>query len=240
MRATLSIPLDEQWEPSTAPLKTIKGGGDFPTANGAALWVDDTEKRLYCWGGGGPFNDDGADDPHLWVFEPDNDGGGKWSVQEPENPEVFDEITRGAGAGYATCGNMAYSLGGYSNPSTDETHRSGKSHPITTLSSFDMKTKSWAEVSTEAFNDPYGTYREGKAVCGDHLAESDPFLVPLGGHAAYDETFDSTAPMDFSNITFYHPDMHGWHWQHTRGNRPQGRTNLCAVGARGPGGSYEM
>ena len=236
---TLSIPLDEQWDPSTVSLKTIKGG-DLPTVKNAALWVDYTEKRLYSWGGEGPFrDDDGADEPHLWVFVPDDNGGGTWSVQDPDYEEVFDRITRGTAAGYATCGSTAYSLGGYANRYTDEELRSSSGVAITSLSSFNMVTKAWAEHSTKAFNDPYGTYFNGEAVCGD-LADSDPFFVPIGGMAARDSGFESMHEMGMSNITFYHPDMHGWHWQHTRGGPPPPRINFCAVGARGTGGSYEM
>lgn len=211
--------------------------GDFPLLNNAALWVDNTGKRLYSWGGEDPHRDDEVEDNDLWVFEPDGEGGGTWSTQSPKNPDVFDDITRGAQAGYATCDNTGVSLGGIFSEFSDPDSDNSVNEPLHALLSFDMETKKWSKDSAEAFNYPYETYFGGRAVCGT-AGDSDPFLFPIGGYARHgDEELES---VKLGNLTFYDTKSEKWHWQSTHGDGPPELDHFCAVGVRGPDETYEM
>lgn len=231
------LPLDESWDPSTVSYKIIDSG-DFPLVNFAALWVDDTGKRLYSWGGEDPYLNDEAEDKDLWVFEPNDEGGGKWSIQDPGNSDVFDDITRPVKAGYATCGSTGFSLGGYYSEYTDpDTDVSDTS--LSTLQSFDMETKKWSRDSVDdVFNYPSGASYAGRAVCGAP-GDSDPFLFSLGGLSLGDRG-DDIESVKILNPTFYDPKSKKCHWQCTRGDGPADPSRFCAVGVRGPDETYEM
>lgn len=103
--------------------------------------------------------------------------------------------------------------------------------------SFDMASKRWDDGSSDEFNNPYGTYKGGRAVCGS-AGDSNPLLFLLGGEAAFDGG-GTAETMEYFNLTFYDSKTKEWHWQRTSGDTPPARTNFCAAGVKGPAGTYE-
>ena len=213
------------------PIKTTKT--DFPAIKRGALWVDDEAKHLYSWGGEGTSDDsEGAEDKNLWTFEPDGDGGGKWMAKSPKNPP-----DRASEAGYATCGNTGYLLGGILNELTDSSF-DVEDEPYEGFHSLDLKTGKWAKKDTGDFNAPYGSYQGGRATCGS-ITDSDPLLFFFGGRAAKEKD-ETPTDMPFNKLNFYDTKTEKWYVQSTRGDIPSGRGYFCAVGTQSPSGSYEM
>ena len=100
-----------------------------------------------------------------------------------------------------------------------------------------MDTKKWTKDEAAGFNDPYNTFFGGRVACGA-AGDSDPFLFPIAGFALDGD--DEAQPVMQRNMTFYDTKLGKWHWQKTSGEGPLGIGFFCAVGARGPDGTYEM
>ena len=230
---TLSLPLDTSWEPSTVSFKISNENENFPLVNYPALWVDNTENRLYSWGGQDPHFNDEADDDYLWVYVPDGEGGGDWSSRNLD--EHSNWVSK---AGYATCGNTGLALGGFSSKYTDSDRSSSSENGSEGIVTFEMGGTVLNEEPSTAFNSPYGVYVGGRAVCGSAV-ESDPLFFPVGGESFRNQDADAEGMVEMRNLTFYNPKEKTWHWQHT-GNPPPPRADFCAVGVQSPDDTYEM
>ena len=57
----------------------------------------------------------------------------------------------------------------------------------------------------------------------------NPIVVALGGWYA-----------DFQTVSMYDTVKEKWFWQRAGGSVPRVRENYCAVGVRGPQGTFEM
>ena len=213
-----------------------------------SLWVDTAEKRIYNWGGDRGYvwndlkDDEDEDDEYnrlvLMVFDPDGEGSGAWSTEEPKNPDTFNNFLVGSEAGHASCGGTGYHLGGIRR--TFLTRGYEDETPSTGLVSFNFETKEWSNDSSVQFNSPHGTYTGGRAVCGN-AADSGPLLFFLGGDARAGERPRLTREsVRMNNITFYDTKTRVWRWQLTSGDTPAPRQHFCAVGMQGPGGTYDM
>ena len=200
-----------------------------------ALWVDNIGKRLYSWGGDPktPQSKGDNDDPEmvdLKVFEPDGQGSGVWSTQEPKNRQIMDFL-RIEGGGYASCDGSGYYLGGYATIPTSGDGSEEREGPE--VLSFNMEEKEWSERYLISSASPNGDMKEGEAVCGS-VADADPHIFTFGGRAG-DSAY---RPMD--NINFYSPKDKKWYSQATTGDTPPRMDLFCAVGVQSPGGTYDI
>jgi hypothetical protein len=237
---TLSIPLDKSWTNSTVTFQSINKGS-YPPVDYPGLWTNPISKEIYSWGGNDTTS---ATNKHLWVFVPDGNGGGTWSIQEPANPGVI----RTAGGAAATCGMTGFYLGGFGDEATDEVFASIQS--ISTdfgppgLLAFDMTTRTWSNETSLPFGAASGVYQFGQAVCVPTFG-SNGLLMILGGEtilglSTYQGPTTPTLYVPLNNLTFYDPAAKNWYWQMTTGDSPRTRAFFCAVGIAGPNQTYEM
>lgn len=235
-KSTLSIPLSQRWTNSTVVLKTIIKE-DSTTVKELALWPDNSGDRLYRWGGRDYFGlTGGAENVRLWVFTPDQEGGGEWAIQPPANPNVFSSIRRAHLGSSATCEGMGFYLAGLGDPSSDVRYSRGNI-PVSGLLTFDMASKVWSNESSASFAYPYGMSFGGQAVCA--MAHDTKLVFFLGGRALRGRE-SHPQWLTFSNITFYDPEAKVWYWQRATGDTPHVRHSFCAAGIRGRDGTFEM
>lgn len=179
------------------------------------------------------------------MFDADGEGGGEWSTRDPSNRQDFIDTTRTSEGGCATCGGTGYCLGGTASRFTDadsEADTTGN-RLVEQLVSLDMESMEWKNEGAEEFNQPYGSFQGGEAVCGA-AGEADPVLLFLGGEA-YDDRIvplstDEAEQMQFFNLTWLDPGTGKWHWQRTSGDTPPARSNFCATGIRSSEGTYDV
>lgn len=239
VNTTLSIPLHKSWTNTTVTFSETEKEEPLP-GNNLGLWIDDTNKTMYRWGGDGwSGSTDLAADVHIWAFEADGSGSGSWSMIK----DTFDSIKSGASAAVASCGNTGFYVGGYGSNSADERLSDTifpERVPLPGLVTYNMTDNTWANQSTVAMSPPYGTYNSGEAVCVAGFG-SDNVIFTLSGDTstrASAKRVDSTL-IGFDNITFYDAGKQQWYWQEATGDVPKAREEFCAVGVAG-NGTYDM
>lgn len=138
---TESISLSTSWTNSTVHITSIKRTA--PNSKNFALWADETTKKIYAWGGEGPYSDTiGANNVHLWAFTPDNAGSGSWAVSVPDNPAIFTTLLRGSNGAQTSCNGMGFYLGGEATPASDASVKQSVALPG--LLTYNMSTSTWA------------------------------------------------------------------------------------------------
>ncbi|KAK4092358.1 hypothetical protein Purlil1_2979 [Purpureocillium lilacinum] len=212
---TISIPLDTSWSLSSTTNLTIPGH-DPPPRNMFGLWADAKAGVLYRYGGEKSYNANvSLENQALWKFAPNNGGGGLWSVERPQNPEVFD------GRPLGTRGRLR-----------SATADSACILPVPGMMTYNATTKVWSKEevvdpsSKEA--DSKGRFTTGEAQCVTGFGPN-PIVVALGGWYA-----------DFQTVSMYDTVKEKWFWQRAGGSVPRVRENYCAVGVRGPQGTFEI
>lgn len=229
---TASIPLSSSWNSSTVTIKSFKRVA--PNAKNFALWADPTSKKMYAWGGAGPYNNrTGSRNKQLWAFTPDDAGAGTWAASVPANPAIATSIIRATLGAATTCNGVGYYLGGEASINTDADVSSYTLPPG--LLAYDMSTATWTNHSAPT---PYSTLLYGRGTC---LPFGNQGLVAFfgGGYRNVDRA-DSFQPILFNNITFFDPSTKTWSWQLTTGELPVNRNQFCSVGVAGPNGTFEM
>ncbi|KAL3964455.1 hypothetical protein ACCO45_001459 [Purpureocillium lilacinum] len=211
---TISIPLDTSWSLSSTTNLTIPGH-DPPPRNMFGLWADAKAGVLYRYGGEKSYNANvSLENQALWKFAPNNGGGGLWSVERPQNPEVFDGRPLGTRGASAFCdGGFGVYIGGFGNVATDRRFANvtwPDSEPVPGMMTYNATTKVW---SKEEVVDPSSKEADSKG---------------RGWYA------------DFQTVSMYDTVKEKWFWQRAGGSVPRVRENYCAVGVRGPQGTFEI
>ncbi|KAI9150854.1 Kelch repeat-containing protein [Paramyrothecium foliicola] len=237
---TLSIPLHEPWSNDTVEFREINKGRKS-AVHEHNLWVDKENNRIYQWDGSDRFpSSTGAEDPQLWAFLPQEDGGGAWETVSPENPNVYNGLLRVGSATGAACGEMAYDLGGFVRSRTDNRVEGGISIPSPGMITLNMTSREWRNQSLAAMSPPFGIYMRGAASCVTGFNDKAYLMTTGGWSSSRVDAFKDLDRLSFSNITFYDQDSQTWHWQQTSSSSPPNRAEHCAVGVQSSYGTYEI
>lgn len=235
---TISLPLDASWTNATVPLRSIPR---IPRpAKYTALWPDPAGKRVYLWGGEGPYQAAAtAADGLLYALAPDGGGGAAWDVVGAANPDAFAALYRGTQTTAATCAGVGYSLGGLATAASDAKVAGAGTLAIPGLVAYDFATRLWAN-RTVPF--PQSTTQLGQSACAPFGAPAAKGLVVfVGGAFASLTNADSAQLLPMNNISFYDAAADRWHWQTATGDAlPGGRHGHCSVGVAGSNGTYEI
>ena len=212
------------------------------------LWANQEKNVIYRWGGDGSYGTTtvGDDNLHLWVFTPDDNGGGKWGIQSPGNPSVFSEVFSAGSAGGAVCGGVGFSLGGFGSAASDHKlgdNPFGSNLPLPGILQFDFSTSKWSNESTTPLTNVGSVIRDNLACLDDVKGISGKgMLVAVGGAAtsAQAATDNAIQLIDMSNITVYDSKNNKWFSQKATGDVPEGRTWAAMTGAVAKDGSFNI
>ncbi|KAK2602436.1 hypothetical protein N8I77_008966 [Diaporthe amygdali] len=221
--STLSINLREDWTNSTVPIQVIPKSA--PVLNSQAIWSDESTNSFWIWGGAAA---DGSQPPpdQIWQFSADGNGGGSWSLEQPSNPRIFNELARPVGCAPTQGDGVGYCMGGLL---TSQSNSSVESDiAVAGLVSFGMTSSVWTNTSIPR-------------TLVNARAEFAPFgpngLILLLGGTSGDP---ASSLLDFNNITFYDPITKQFFSQQATGTIPTGRQRFCSVGVAGPNKTYEV
>ncbi|KAI1871918.1 hypothetical protein JX265_005904 [Neoarthrinium moseri] len=239
MNDTLTIPLDVSWTNQTVPITPI--AKTAPVFDGAALWVDQSTKSMYMWGGQGPWGNL-SKTRDLWRFEQEGSAG-SWSKQAAANPDVFMSIKRSTVAEITTCNGMGFYAGGFGSVWTDNSFATGSlGTPVPGMLTYNMTSGIWTNNSMAAVN-RYETLIGGSAACLPSFGTSGKgMMMTIGGEIARREGYNSSEPnlVGLGNLTFWDIETQTWFSQQTTGDIPSPRSKFCTASADSPNGSVEI
>lgn len=196
-----------------------------PVLNSQAIWTDESTNSFWVWGGAAANGNQPPSD-QTWKFSADGGGGGSWSLEQPSNPRVFDELSRPVGCAYTQGDGVGYCMGGLLTSQSNSSVVGDTA--VAGLVSFGMISSVWTNTSVTR-------------TLVNARAEYAPFgpnglIILLGGTSG-----DSPAGLvDFTNITFYDPVTKQFFSQQATGTIPTSRESFCSVGVTGPNKTYEV
>ncbi|KAM0327209.1 hypothetical protein ACHAQA_006343 [Verticillium albo-atrum] len=230
--ATLSIPLNESWEPKDVEITEI----DKPVLGMVkeGIFTHQSSNSFYIWGGHVPYNAAPVPTNQLWRFSTDGEGGGTWNPETPGNPSTYTSLIRSEGGAFVSTPDAGFWFGGRQDVGTS----GGPEGYVPGYLSFNFTTKSWTNETSSPWS-PYGTLYGGQA---EYVPTFGPNgIVILIGGSTWDMTGSgSMGYLDMQNLTFFDPVTQVWHAQTTSGTAPARREWPCTVGAEGLNGTYEI
>lgn len=243
MNVTMAVSLSKSWNNESIEFIYTEHP-EMDSINSFALWADPAANRLYRWGGSMAREADMPEDGvNLWAFAADGDGSGTWEIQDPFDPDVFDDIVGTMGGASTYCNGRGYYIGGLGRASTDARFESiGQDGiPVPGMLSYRFERREWRNESTVPMNAPYGEIINAEAHCatGFEKVKDESLVFLIGGAKTARDDASQTVPNSMTNITFWNPDGNSWHAQRTSGEAPSAREHFCVAGARGSD-SYEM
>lgn len=239
VNVTLSVSLKESWHNESVSFNEIDRG-DKPLVKDNSIWVDTQNDRLYQWDGQGPGSStEGATNPKLWTFSPNDDGKGEWSTTRPSNPSTYNNLLRHAGGASVVCGGRAYSIGGFGTGVSDTVFESNDPIPVPGMVTVDLDSQEWNNRSLSDFSSPHGIYVRGRATCVSGFGD-ESYVMTIGGRSTPADDATKGEPMSMRNITMWDAKEEKWLWQETTGDAPAGRWDHCIAGQASKNGTYEM
>lgn len=217
----------------------------LPLTHGA-LWKKD-DSTMYRWAGQ-LQNEDGAlmtqekSQKHLWEFDADGNGGGKWSIVDPAEPDQFDRLHQGIDGASVACGGTGLYLGGYANQLSDVDFAK-YNVGLPGLLTYDFDTRVWSNNSATAMYPDQSAFRQGTAICATGISENPLVIIVGGGYSKVPTPKDDFELNDITNITIFDPVHKEWYWQKTTSVQepgPSSRDSFCAVGAQSKDDTFEM
>lgn len=208
-------------------------------ANYEALWVDESTKTLFAWGGEAQFGK-GRTASDFYKFQPDGNGGGQWSIQEPAQPDHYDDLRLASLSSTTNCGDTGYSFGGFISSWTDPRVQNYTGRPLPELRTYNMTTNIWSSHSATGFSAD-GTSIAGFAVCLPYGSQG--LVMFLGGLSSSPSDFyyeKKASMIQLGNVSFWDPAVKSWYSQSTIGTTPSPREDACLVGVQSPNNTYEM
>ena len=238
MNSTLSIDLTKSWSTSDVFIRAVpKAPG--PSKTRTALWTDEAQGIIYSWGGYSPFGEGVRKQHELWKFEADGQGGGKWSLQAPENPSLFNNLQATEYGAWANTNTTGFLIGGMTSPWTE---RGAQTQAIPGILTFDMATKRWDNM-TLATGSPYDSLGAASA---HYIPTYGPagLIMVLGGHELYVDgpaRFSASPGVNFEDLTFFDPKTMKKYSQRATGDIPPfPRAEFCCTGFQNSKGGYEV
>ncbi|KAK3385929.1 hypothetical protein B0H63DRAFT_394993 [Podospora didyma] len=236
VNSTISVDLSTSWTTSNVVLRTIPKTG--PIKNNVVLWTDSSANTFYSWGGKWSWGKNMAD-TQLWKFVADGSGGGTWSVQDPANPSLFNNLIPAESGAFTTVNDTGFMIGGVASGWTEKNRL--KNQAIPGMLAFNMKTKTWYN-GTFAFS-PFESLSGASAHYIPSFGPSGLVMV-MGGHAPSVDTEPqiSISPFfDLGNVTLFDPQTKKTYSQKTTGDVPPSpRSGFCTAGFKNTDGGYEI
>ncbi|KAK4158055.1 hypothetical protein C8A00DRAFT_39611 [Chaetomidium leptoderma] len=226
VNSTLSIDMSTSWK-STAK-------------SNVGLWTDTAAGAFYSWGGRWPGGKNMTKSA-LWKFTADGKGGGAWSIEEPSNPTMFNGLHPVEYGAFASTADTGFVIGGVAHAWTEPDHPTAD--PIPGMATFNMKTKTWQNGTTNF--SPFGTGTLNQAVA-EYIPAFGPdgLIIALGGYAPTltGNLNDSDGPpLDLRNLTFFDPETKKRYWQTASGTiPPTPRGQACSSVFPSTDGGYDI
>jgi hypothetical protein len=236
--------LNESWSIDNFGFRHIEKTDNVPPpSDQVGLWADTDRNLIYRWGGARQV---GAvaepNDTRLWTFTPNSLGSGKWSIQDPSNPDLFDGLVSAMDGGWATCNGRGYWVGGYGNERSDAHFEttSGSIYPaVPGILTYDMEARNWSNDSIFDISPDHGTWMIGEVQCLPSIGERGVLLF-VGGTEPSPWSTAKVKVRDMRKISFIDTTDGSGHYQMVDGDVPSGRGHFCSVAARSTTGSYDM
>jgi hypothetical protein len=178
-------------------------------------------------------------EPALWKFVADGKGGGTWSLEEPANPTLFGDLHPTEDSAFANTNDTGFAIGGVAHRFSELGR--GSTDPIIGIATFDMKTKTWRNATTDfGFSE---TFIQGSA---HYLPSFGPsgVILQLAGYAPplpsrLNESFGPAN--DLRNLSFFDVQTKKRHWQMATGSiPPTPRGRACTAVFPTADGGHDM
>jgi hypothetical protein len=238
VNSTLSIDMSKSWKSTDVVIRSIPKPG--PRKSDVGLWTDSAAGVFYSWGGRWP-NGLNMSKSALWKFTVDGKGGGTWSLQDPDNPTLFNGLHPTEYGAFAHTNDTGFVIGGVSHAWTELNHPSAEAVPG--MAAFNMKTKVWQNGTTNF--SPYGggTLNQASAAYMEAFGENG-LIITLGGYAPLigGNLNDSDGPpLDLRTLTFFNPQTKKTYTQIATGAiPPTPRGQACTAVFPTADGGYDM
>lgn len=221
--STCGLDLSKNWTSSSVMLTCIERTAKALAFNKEALWFDEKQNLIYCFGGDmSCANNYHGPVPHesIWAFTPDGKGSGNWKeVLGPTGAKPFppDILRRSSGA-IASDESHGYYLGGWVARTTSLLSTKIEKEFVPGL-----LTLNFTDLTITKTSD--GFYEYSQMVNVPHYGTSGVFVILGSG------TWPSSVP--FNNVTIYDKTKQKLYSQLASGAIPDIRVSYCIVGIRG-------
>ncbi|KAK6509788.1 hypothetical protein TWF481_004517 [Arthrobotrys musiformis] len=208
--------------------KLRKKPGEVPSLEGATLWTDAVNKKLYLYGG--QFTTSPPSPFALWSYDAIYD---TWaSINQSRDasgtPVGVARLYNGAAAVSEAAG-MAYYFGGWIDRESEYAY-DGKQAAVAGLLVYDMVNNVWRN-QTVAGTGGINIGRRAEGVMIYVPLGDEGILVAFGGVRVSEDGRTSAVPM--SEITIYNIGSRQWYVQNATGDVPESRRLFCAGLASG-------
>ena len=224
----MSINLAESWDPQNVDIRQIDRE-PVPMMRGA-LVTDESSDAFYVWGGASSY-ESRIPEVDLWKFQADDEGGGTWESELPENSGEFTELSRSSGAAVANVPGASFIFGGSASAVTDPVNRG----PTPGYLEFNFTTRIWTNHTDQ---EEKTAVRGGSAVYVPTFGPNGLIFL-LGGRDQLDGSNGGTF-VSMQDVTFMDPVTKKWYHETTSGSPPSSRQWHCAVGVQSPNKTFEM
>jgi len=241
VNSTLSIDLTKSWTTTNVQINTIpKAPG--PVKANTVLWADRARNAFYSWGGKWMFGKN-MDKTELWKFSANGNGGGKWSLEVPSNPSVFNGLIPAEFPSFATVNNTGIAIGGVASGWT-QLYRD-RNQAIPGMLTYNFDTREWkneTDSSPDQFT-PIHSLTEARA---EYVPTFGPggLVFLMGGHKPdtdREPSAQNSPALDFKNLTFFDPGARKTYYQQATGDIPPSpRSEFCSAGWQNTDGGYEI
>ena len=238
--STYSIPLTASWAPRDVHFTKIDKG-QYPVYIKANFWPAANQASFYAFYGsyGQNLPSQDVEPPSVagvWQFQPDNSGGGAWSLSTVAPSSVKQSYW----AGSTDINGTAYFLGGIQTRSTTpELYGTQKIRSSDGLVSFDADNQAWLNQSI-AYSYPNGWLQDPQLA---HLAGigDGALLLAMGGQTSTPgPDLGDSIMIDYTTVAIYNTATNQWQNQTTTGEIPVARGAACFVGVQGDQGTFEV
>lgn len=218
---TCGLDLSKNWTNSSVILTCTERTAKALALNTEALWFNEKQNSIYCFGGDMSFANSYHPPPFesIWAFTPDGNGAGNWrEVLGPTGVKPFPpEILRRSSGAVASDESNGYYFGGWVSKTTS---LATKDNIILVPG---LLTVNFTDLTITNTSD--GVSDHGQMVNVPHYGTSG-VLIFLGKGA-----WPHSLP--FNNITIYDKTKKTWYSQLASGAIPDIRVQYCLVGIRG-------
>lgn len=237
---TYGLDLSRNWSNSSLVLTRTQRPANAIPLNGQALWFDEKQNLIYCFGGFRTFAA-GSLDPapfeSIWAFTPDGQGSGNWKeVLGPMGIQAFpSNILRPSDGGFCNDESSGYYIGGYvSSSSTRSVGREEPSNGLLTFRFNDLRFTNTSDGNYERSLERTKIFGSGKMVNIPKFGTGGIIILLGEGNP--------TQVISFNNITIYDKAEEKWYSQPASGALPEPRSDFCIVGIPGTtaSNSFEM
>lgn len=215
--STCGLDLSKNWTNSSVVLTCTERTAKALALNTEALWFDEKQNSIYCFGGDMSFaNHYHGSTPFesIWAFTPDGKGAGSWKeVLGPTGAKPFpSDILRLSSGAVASNESHGYYLGGWVTRATSPSITADRPVPVPGLLTLDFTDLTITNTSD-------GIYENVRMVDLSYYGTSGVFI--LLGDTHY-----------FNNISIYDKTKQKWYSQLASGAIPDPRADFCIVGIR--------